>query len=66
MPWIKVIREHEADTELKEVYEKIAHQRRGEQINQERTNGGNSPIIARSEPEGYVAYSRVDVGDYEG
>ena len=44
MPWIKLIREHEADTELKEVYEKIVHQRRGEQINQERTNGGNSPI----------------------
>ena len=44
MPWIKVILEHEADTERKEVYEKIAHQRRGEQINQERTNGGRSPI----------------------
>lgn len=44
MPWIKVIREHEADTELKEVYEKIAHQHRGKQINQERTSGGNSPI----------------------
>ena len=44
MPWIKVIQEHEADSELNEVYEKIAYQRRGEHINQERTSRGNSPI----------------------
>jgi hypothetical protein len=45
MPWIKVIPEHEAEGELKEVYSKIREQRRGEKINQDRdaaTSG--SPI----------------------
>ena len=31
MPWIKVVPEHEADDELKEVYKKIREQRQGEQ-----------------------------------
>jgi hypothetical protein len=34
MPWIKIIPEHEAEGELKEVYKKIREQRKGERINQ--------------------------------
>jgi len=36
MPWIKVIPEHEARGELKEVYRKLKEQRRGEKLIQER------------------------------
>jgi hypothetical protein len=39
MPWIKVIPEHEAGGELKEVYRKIREQRKGEKINQDRDAG---------------------------
>ena len=44
MPWIKIIPEHEAEGELKEVYGKIREQRRGEKINQDRdaSPGGHS------------------------
>jgi hypothetical protein len=35
MPWIKIIPEHEAEGELKEVYKKIREQRAGEKINQD-------------------------------
>ena len=45
MPWIKVIREHQAEGELKEVYEKIGRQRAGERINQERTSVVGDPPI---------------------
>jgi hypothetical protein len=45
MPWIKVIPEHEAEGELKEVYRKIREQRQGEKIIQERSaDAGSSPI----------------------
>ena len=36
MPWIKVIPEHEAQGELKEIYRKLKEQRRGEKLIQER------------------------------
>jgi hypothetical protein len=36
MPWIKVIPEHAAEGELKQVYGKIRRQRQGEKINQDR------------------------------
>ena len=46
MPWIKVIRENEAEGELKEVYRKIGKQRAGEQLNQERSRAtGGSPLF---------------------
>ena len=46
MPWIKVIRAHEAEGELKEVYHKIGKQRAGERLNQERNRfSGGSPIF---------------------
>ena len=45
MPWIKVIQEHEAEGELKEVYEKIKLQRAGERINQQRVNDPGGPPI---------------------
>ncbi len=46
MPWIKVIREHEAEGELKEVYGKIGKQRAGERLNQERSRAtGGSPLF---------------------
>jgi hypothetical protein len=45
MPWIKVIKEEDAEGELKEVYRKIREQRRGEKINQEReASAGGAPI----------------------
>jgi len=45
MPWIKIIPEHDAHGELKEVYRKIREQRRGEKINQDRDAGsGGAPI----------------------
>ena len=45
MPWIKVIKEDEAEGELKEAYRKIREQRQGERINQERdTDAGDPPI----------------------
>ena len=46
MPWIKVIREHEAEGDLKEVYGKIGEQRAGERLNQERSKAtGGSPLF---------------------
>ena len=46
MPWIKVIREHEAEGELKEVYNKISKQRAGERLNQERSRAtSGSPLF---------------------
>jgi hypothetical protein len=45
MPWIKIIPEHEAEDELKEVYKKIREQRQGEKINQDRdTSPGRPPV----------------------
>lgn len=45
MPWIKIIPEHEATGELKDVYRKIKAQRQGEQINRDReANAGGPPI----------------------
>ena len=38
MPWIDVIREQDAQGELKEVYKKLREQRAGERINQDRNN----------------------------
>jgi hypothetical protein len=46
MPWIKVIKEDEAEGELKEVYRKIREQRRGEKINQEREQSSSGPPIS--------------------
>jgi hypothetical protein len=46
MPWIKVIPEHVADGELKEVYKKIREQRRGEQINRDRDAGPGGPSVS--------------------
>lgn len=46
MPWIKVIKEDEAEGELKEVYRKIREQRQGEKINQERDMGAGGPPIS--------------------
>ena len=46
MPWIKVIRENEAEGELKGVYRKIGKQRAGERLNQERSRAtGGSPLF---------------------
>jgi hypothetical protein len=46
MPWIKVILEHEAEGELKEVYSKIRQQRQGEKINREREASAGGPPIS--------------------
>ena len=46
MPWIKVIKEDEAEGELKEVYRKIREQRQREKINQERDRGAGGPPIS--------------------
>ena len=47
MPWIKIIPEHEAEGELKEVYRRIKAQRQGEKINQNRDSGsGGAPVIS--------------------
>jgi hypothetical protein len=46
MPWINIIREQEAEGELKEVYKKIRAQRQGEKINQERDAGDRSPPVS--------------------
>jgi alkylhydroperoxidase family enzyme len=46
MPWIKVISEHEADDELKEVYRKIREQRRGEKINQDRDASSAGHLVS--------------------
>ena len=46
MPWIKVVREHEAEGELKEVYNKIRVQRAGEAINREREAGADGPPVS--------------------
>ena len=48
MPWIKVIPEYEARHELKEVYQKIREQRRGEKINQDRDAGPGAPPVTPS------------------
>jgi len=42
MPWIRVIREDEAEAELREVYRKIKEQRKGEKIVKERS--ADAPI----------------------
>jgi hypothetical protein len=46
MPWIKIIPEHEAEGELKEVYKKIREQRAGEKINQDRDAGPGGPPLS--------------------
>jgi len=46
MPWIKVIKEDEAEGELKEAYRKIREQRQGEKINQERDPDAGDPPIS--------------------
>jgi hypothetical protein len=48
MPWIKIIPEHEAEGELKEVYRKIKEQRQGEKINQDRDAGPGGPPTSPS------------------
>jgi hypothetical protein len=45
MPWIDVIREQDAQGELKEVYKKLREQRAGERINQDRNNAASGPPI---------------------
>ena len=45
MPWINVIKEQNADGELKDVYKKLRDQRAGEAINQERNNASSGPPI---------------------
>ena len=45
MPWIKVIKEQDAKSDLKEVYNKIRKQRVGEQINQNRNAAPGGPPI---------------------
>jgi hypothetical protein len=46
MPWIKIIAEHEAEGELKEVYRKIKAQRQGEAINRDREAGHGGPPVS--------------------
>jgi len=46
MPWIKIIPEHEAEGELKEVYRKIREQRAGEKINQDRDASPGGPPLS--------------------
>ena len=46
VPWIKVIKEDEAEGELKEVYRKIREQRQGEKMNQERDIDAGGPPIS--------------------
>jgi hypothetical protein len=45
MPWIDVIREQDAQGELKEVYKKLREQRAGEKINQDRNSSASGPPI---------------------
>ena len=45
MPWIRVIRESEAEGELKGVYEHIARQRAAEQAQRPPTVSGETPIF---------------------
>ena len=45
MPWIDVIREQDAQGELKEVYKKLREQRAGEKINQDRNSSAIGPAI---------------------
>ncbi len=45
MPWIDVIREQDAEGELKEVYKKLREQRAGEKINQDRNSAVSGPPI---------------------
>ena len=45
MPWINVIREQDAQGELKEVYKKLRKQRAGERINQERNSAASGPPV---------------------
>lgn len=46
MPWIKVIPEHEADGELKEVYRKLREQRQNEKINRDRESSPSGPPVS--------------------
>jgi hypothetical protein len=46
MPWIKIIPEHEAEGQLKEVYKKIREQRQDEKINQDRAAGPGGPPVS--------------------
>jgi hypothetical protein len=46
MPWIKIIKEDEAEGELKEVYRKLREQRAGEKINQDRVASPGGPPIS--------------------
>jgi hypothetical protein len=46
MVWIRIIPEHEAEGELKEVYQKIREQRRGEKINQDREASASGHLVS--------------------
>jgi hypothetical protein len=46
MPWIKIIPEHEAEGELKDVYKKIREQRRGEKISQDRDASASGLFVS--------------------
>jgi len=46
MPWIKIIKEEEAEGELKEVYRKLREQRAGEKIHQDRDATDGAPPIS--------------------
>lgn len=46
MPWIKVIPEHEAEGDLKEVYKKLYEQRKGEKLVQERNRETGGPPVS--------------------
>src|SRR3970282_1067254 len=46
MPWIKIIPEHEAEGELKEVYRKIREQRKNERINKDRDARPGGPPVS--------------------
>lgn len=46
MPWIKVIPEDKAAGELKEVYEKLHEQRKGEKLIQERNKDAGGPPVS--------------------
>ena len=54
MPWITVIKERDAQGELKEVYEKLRIQRKGRRISQERATSGppsTPPALHRLNPK---------------
>lgn len=46
MPWIRVIPENEATGELKEIYDRIAAQRAGEELIRDRNAGADGPLLS--------------------